>query len=50
MLVGAAEMSHEAVNSMNTFVPMIEMGLTQKQLQRFIYLFPSIEYTGQRRL
>jgi len=50
VLVGAAEMSHEAVNSMNTFVPMIEMGLTQKQLQRFIYLFPSIEYTGQRRL
>ncbi|MBM7617006.1 glutathione reductase (NADPH) [Weissella uvarum] len=50
VLVGAAEMSHEAVNSINTFVPMIEMQLNRTQLQRFIYLFPSIEYTGQRRL
>lgn len=50
VLVGAAEMSHQAVNSINTFVPIIELGLKRHELQRFIYLFPSIEYTGQRRL
>ncbi|MDR3190262.1 MAG: NAD(P)/FAD-dependent oxidoreductase [Lactobacillaceae bacterium] len=50
VLVGATEMSNEATNSINTFVPYIEMGLTRQQLQRFVYLFPSIEYTGQRRL
>lgn len=49
-LVGAAEFSHEADNTINTLVPYIQMKMTRTQLNDLVYVFPSIEYTLQRRL
>ena len=49
-LVGAIELSVNAENTINTLVPYIELKLNTQQLNRLIYLFPSIEYTTQRRL
>ncbi|CAH1852868.1 glutathione reductase (NADPH) [Leuconostocaceae bacterium R-53105] len=49
-LVGAAELSHEADNTINTLVPYIQMKMTREALNDLIYVFPSIEYTLQRRL
>ncbi|MDF7637018.1 NAD(P)/FAD-dependent oxidoreductase [Leuconostocaceae bacterium ESL0958] len=50
LLVGAAELSHEADNMINAIVPYIQMGLSKEQLNDLIYTFPSLEYTFQRRL
>jgi glutathione reductase (NADPH) len=50
MLVGATEVSHEADNTINGLVPYIALQLNKEQLNDLIYLFPSIEYTTQRRL
>ncbi|CAK8053630.1 dihydrolipoyl dehydrogenase family protein [Eupransor demetentiae] len=49
-LVGAAELSHEADNTINAILPYIQMKMTREQLNDLVYLFPSIEYTLQRRL
>lgn len=49
-LVGAAEKSNNADNTINTIVPYIQMKMTKEQLNDLVYVFPSIEYTLQRRL
>ncbi|MDD9138201.1 NAD(P)/FAD-dependent oxidoreductase [Fructobacillus sp. CRL 2054] len=49
-LVGAAEMAMDAEETINTIVPYVQMGLTKEQLNDFVYVFPSIAYTLQRRL
>ncbi|WEV54907.1 NAD(P)/FAD-dependent oxidoreductase [Leuconostocaceae bacterium ESL0723] len=49
-LVGAAEISHEAESTINGLLPYIQFKLNRSQLNDLIYLFPSIEYTTQRRL
>ncbi|GAO99692.1 dihydrolipoyl dehydrogenase family protein [Fructobacillus ficulneus] len=49
-LVGAAEKSNNADNTINTIVPYLAMKMTKEQLNDLVYVFPSIEYTLQRRL
>ncbi|GAP02380.1 glutathione reductase [Fructobacillus pseudoficulneus] len=49
-LVGAAEKSNNADNTINAIVPYIQMKMTKEQLNDLVYVFPSIEYTLQRRL
>ncbi|MBS9338838.1 NAD(P)/FAD-dependent oxidoreductase [Fructobacillus sp. M2-14] len=49
-LVGAAEKANAAEETINTIVPYVQMRLTKEQLNDFVYVFPSIAYTLQRRL
>jgi glutathione reductase (NADPH) len=50
LLVGAVEYSHEAVDSINGLLDVIEMRLTHEQVQRFIYTFPSIQHSYFRKI
>ncbi|MBS9334932.1 NAD(P)/FAD-dependent oxidoreductase [Fructobacillus sp. M1-13] len=49
-LVGAAEKANAAEETINTIVPYVQMALTKEELNDFVYVFPSIAYTLQRRL
>lgn len=49
-LVGAAEKANAAEETINTIVPYVQMTLTKEELNDFVYVFPSIAYTLQRRL
>ena len=41
-LVGVTEISEQADNVINTLLPAIELGMTEEQLERMVYLFPSL--------
>lgn len=41
-LVGVTEISEQADNVINTLLPAIELGMTEEQLGRMVYLFPSL--------
>ncbi|MBM7617038.1 glutathione reductase (NADPH) [Weissella uvarum] len=43
-LVGATEISERAEDSINALLPAIEFGYTPEQLERLVYIFPSIGF------
>ncbi|GAK30290.1 glutathione reductase [Weissella oryzae SG25] len=45
-LVGATELSEDAAEVINTLLPAIEFKFTAEQLERLVYLFPSIGFSA----
>lgn len=48
-LIGAVDLSDDAPDTINALAPYIELGLTAEQVERLIYIFPSVAHRAVTR-
>ncbi|QBO37470.1 NAD(P)/FAD-dependent oxidoreductase [Periweissella cryptocerci] len=49
-LIGVVDLSDDAPDTINALAPYIELGLTAEQVERLIYIFPSVAHRAVTRL